>query len=74
MKPLSDMELLRQGYKQLLWLSAEAIARAPKDRRLYLMEIEYPAILMPELYVDLKLFVDHILYETPTPTVMRNAA
>lgn len=74
MRRLSDLELLERGYRQLLWLSAEAIARAPKERRLYLMEIEYPATLMPRLFIDLKLFVDHIVHETPAPTPLRSAA
>ena len=74
MERLSDIKLLSRGYTQLLWLTAEAIARAPKVRRLYLMEIEYPATMMPELYVDLQLFVDHITNETRAPTELRSAA
>ena len=74
MRRLSDLELLERGYRQLLWLSAEAIARAPRERRLHLMEIEYPATLMPELYNDLKFFVDHVVNETPSPVVLRSAA
>ena len=60
---LADLDKVLEAYKQVLWLYAEGICRCNPDRFEYLMSVELPFYLKPEVLVDLELLVNHIVNE-----------
>ena len=60
---LTDLDRVLAAYEQILWLYAEGICRCNPDRLEYLISVELPFYLKPDVLTDLKLLVNHIAFE-----------
>jgi len=54
-------EATLKAYESVLWLYAEGICRCTPDRLEYLMSVELPFNLQPDVLVDLEVIVKYIL-------------
>ena len=61
---LADLDRVLAGYEQVLWLYAEGICLCNPDRFEYLISVELPFQLKPDVYADLELLVKHIVSES----------
>ena len=61
---LDDLDRVLAAYEQVLWLYVEGICRCNPDRFYYLMNVELPFYLKPDVYADLEFLAKHIVNES----------